>query len=192
MSDDVQTIENDGTTEEEKKTNRVYSQSEADQLVAKVLSKEREKYADYDTIKSEYQKTQDALREKELADKSELEKAQFTINELTTKLEGATGKLTEYQREKVRDGVLQDPKYSKMPAMYKRNVKFSDNLDEVRQSADEIYEHFKADFQDQASKTFGLPPDKKTDPAGEKVAGAENPEQIASQIRSRLNNLIRR
>jgi hypothetical protein len=104
-------VSDNGKATDDKQTNRTYTQSEADQLVAKILKSELGKYADYGDVKA--------------------------------KLE------SDYRQQKtviVRNDILSDKKYAVLPPVYRNNVRLSENVDEVKSSADEMLKQFNADI----------------------------------------------
>lgn len=141
---------------EEKQTNKTYTQSEADQLVAKILKQELGKYADYSDVKAEAETLKREKSERELAEKSEIEKAQLVAKDWQDKY----GKLeSEYKQQKlvnVKNEVLSDKKYAALPKVYRDSVRMSENADEIKSHADEMLKQFTADVAT-VKPTIGAP-----------------------------------
>ncbi len=84
MSEDKKTPNQGGTDNDNQ--DKTFTQAELDAIIGDRLSRERAKYADYETIKDKASK----YDEMEEANKSELQKAQEKTAELQTKLDSMT------------------------------------------------------------------------------------------------------
>lgn len=130
----------------DKNTNRVFTQSEVDQLVAKVVKNELAKFADYGDVKAKADALEAEKRERELSEKSEVEKAQVKLQEWEKKY-GALE--SEYKAQKtviVKNDVLADHKYAGLPKVYRDSIRLSENADEIKSHADEMLKQFQADM----------------------------------------------
>lgn len=140
----------------DKQTNKVFTQSEVDQLVAKVVKSELSKYADYSDVKTKAETLEREKQERELKDKSEIEKAQIAAKDWQEKY----GKLEqEYKTQKlinVKSDILADSKYAALPKVYRDSIHMSDNADEVKAHADEMLKTFNADIS-KVKTTVGAP-----------------------------------
>lgn len=90
MADEQKT---DDRTDDDKSGKVVFdSQEDFDAVIKRRLDKERDKYRDYDTVKSELEDLRQKQKEREDAELSELDK-------LKKQNEETTGKLTEYEQK---------------------------------------------------------------------------------------------
>lgn len=136
----------DAVSESEKKTNRMFTQSDFDAALAREAKRYEEKYKGYDDLKASVEKLAKEKAEREMADKSEIEKAQLRLAEQAKKIEMLAAENHNFMVERKRDTILSDAKFSALPRAYRNMVKASENDDEVRESADSILKEFEADF----------------------------------------------
>jgi hypothetical protein len=194
---DVETNSNENVADvegqsqpEEKETNKMFSQSEFDKHVAAAIRKEREKYKDYGNIKSEYEKMQKTLREKEMSEKSEYERLQIELDETKRQYAQEKSRAEEIMRHKKRSDVLSEGKYANLPRAYKAMVELSDDDDYVRESADKILEEYQKDIGVKMEKSFGIPPSVKELGRGLEINNADSPEKLSAALKGRLKSIL--
>jgi hypothetical protein len=175
---------------EGKPQGRVFSQAENDRLVGQAIVREREKYADYNDVKTQLDSLLAEKKEKEMANKSEVEKLQALLSETTTELTNVRGELTTYQKKTLRSDVLNGNKYIGLPRAYKNLVKLSDNMEEIQASADEVLAEYEKDTGRKVAATFGIPeqPDTELEIPKKEV---ENPAGLAASLRSQIMSKIK-
>ena len=184
MSDDSQTKETVETEQEDiaKQTNRTFTQSDVDKLMAKESIKIKDQYKDYDTMKGELDAMQKDKKERDLAEMTELDKAKLKTEELEGQLSQLTIKNVEYGKSVKRQRVLNDAKYNILPRVYKENVILSEDEAEIIKSADEILTEFKADTGDVVKETFGI----KEPKAKNNTVVITSPEDYSKHLKSTL------
>ena len=156
MSDEVKSKEEE-KPEENKQTNRTFTQSDVDKLVAEQIRKATEKFKYYESIKGTAEALKKEKEERELAEKSELERKEAEIAKLKKQTEEYNAKINSFILKEKRDGILSDAKYSELPSAYKRLVEPSEDEDALKQAADAALEQYKNDFKKITSKDFGVP-----------------------------------
>lgn len=184
--------ENKNTTQEteQKDQPRVFTQAEKDKEIAMIINREREKFKDYDTTKQELEALRTAQREKELAEKSEIEKLQTILSETTTELTNVKTEYTTLQKKHIRNDVLNGNKYLGLPRAYKNMVTLSDNPDEIIASADEVLAEFEKDTGKKVADTFGVPqPSDTTISTPQKEI--KEPADLANSLRSLIASKIK-
>jgi len=177
----VNSNNNDNNDGDQKHSTKMFTQSEFDQHIARERKKIEEKYKDYDTLKTQLEELMKEKKERELAKKSEVEKRDIQIQELTQKL---TKIETEYLTEKkknLRNEILSDPKFSVLPKAYKNLVKISDNLEEIKESAEEALKEYEKDF-GKKRESFGSPLLKQN------ANNNDGPKNMAEMIKQKLMN----
>lgn len=158
MSEDNQTPT--VPTEGEKKTNRVFDQSEHDKEIARVQKETEAKYADYATIKAKAEELEKFKAEQELAKLSEVEKANKKASELEARLIAVEEEKNRLAKTTLKLSVLSDPKYQILPEPYKKFID-GDTEEAVKENAEKSLTEFQ-EFLKKLGKTpdsSGLPPD---------------------------------
>jgi hypothetical protein len=184
MADEAVQLDNDAVVESttDKQTNRTFTQSDHDRLVMEALTAERKKYADYPDIKKTLETLQTEREQAELKEKTELERKDHELTKLASELEKITLTNKQYELKSKRDKVLSDPKFSKLPSVYKEAVQLTDDELVLQAEADKVLERWKADF-NMTGQTFGEPA-KATD---KKPANVEYAETFRDRLAKRLN-----
>jgi hypothetical protein len=191
MDENTNIENNEPEAREGKQSTRTFSQSEVDQMVAKAANGVKSQYADYDEIKTNYEAILQSNKEKELADKSELEKAQAINSDLIAENTNVKTELTKLKRQQLRNEVLNGAEFQSMPRAYKNMVSLSDDLEEVQKSAQDVLDEFRKDTGIETAKTFGVPLQKDT-VISEPAQKVDNPNDLANSLRSKLSSIIQR
>lgn len=143
-------------TEKAKQSNITYTQSEFDKKVKEQVSSISSKFADYDEVREQLESLRKEKEERELSEKSDLEK-QIAMNEkLQQQLDALSGEKTELEKAKIRSEVLADEKFRNLPHVYRNAVVADSDIDTVRESAEKILAQFQNDFQEKR-ESFGIP-----------------------------------
>jgi hypothetical protein len=137
--------------QESKSSNKSYSQSEFDSLMAKKESELKEKYADYDDLKSKYTEIEKWKKEKELAEMSEVEKQQKMVDDLKAQNEKFEKEKNEMALQILKNEVLSDKKYATLTRAYKQLVKGA-SKEELELSADQALKEYTDDLRLQGVK----------------------------------------
>jgi len=176
----------------EEKQPRMFTQAEKDRELAMLINKEREKYSDYDTIKSDYEKLMNERKEKEMAEKTEVERLQAQLDEVNSQLVNANGQISDFNKQRVKMTVLDDEKYRKLPRAYKNMVDSSDDMETVQQSAEKALEEFNKDMGGKIGATFGIPKTINTEIATEtnKPTVIKDASDIAATLRNKIQSAI--
>lgn len=136
--------------EEEKQTNRVFTQSELDSFLHREVSKMKTEYdtklKEFSGMKEEFETLKKTKLEKERAEMSELEKSKMEKADILAQMEKIQNDYLLLKKEQTVNEVLQKEEYSKLPLVYRKSIVRSDNLDEVMQSANDILELYNKDF----------------------------------------------
>lgn len=147
MSDEHVQEQQEQTVEDvEKKSNKTFTQSEFDSRVAQIENDYRNKYKDYDELKTSYETLTKNEQERKEAEMSEVEKLTVRLTEQTKLVDSLTKENYQFKLDSVANKVLEDSRYKELPRAYKNMVKRSENEEDVTKSADEILEEFKRDF----------------------------------------------
>ena len=169
---------------------KTFTQSENDRLVGLAIVKEREKFADYADTKQQLETLLNEKKERDLSEKTEVEKLQSINSELTTELTNVRGELTGFQKKQLRTDVLNGGKYLSLPRAYKSLVTLSDSTEEIQKSADEVLAEFEADTGKKVADTFGIP-EKPDSTISTPSVEAKSPEGLAASLRSKLMATIK-
>lgn len=145
-----------GTQTEEKQSTKTFTQSDNDKLVAEAIRREREKYQDYDQVKKELETLRKSQKERELSEMSELEKHKAMLEEIQSEKSKIDQELSFYRQKEAIGNVLSNEKYSKLPPIYRQAVKYSESVEEIMKSADEMLSQFEKDTGTIVKSTFGI------------------------------------
>jgi hypothetical protein len=177
---DVNSASNQEQVAEEKQSNKTFTQSELDSMMSREKKKLESQYADYNEMKTKLDELVKEKEDKELAEKSEVEKKQVEIEKLTQKVNELSSEYETQKRLNLRNDVLSDTKYSKLTRAYKNLVKLSDDKDEIIANADEILEEFEKDFSKKES--YGTPLEK-----GKSNGGINtHPNNLAEHLKAKI------
>lgn len=158
MAEEVKPTENQAT--EEKKTNRVFDQSEHDKEIARVQKETESKYADYATVKAKAEEYEKFKAESELAKLTEVEKANKKASELEARLIAVEEEKNRLAKTTLKLGVLSDPKYQVLPEPYKKLID-GDTEESIKENAEKSLTEFNEFLKKlgKQSDSSGLPPD---------------------------------
>lgn len=145
---------------EEKKTNRVFDQSEHDKEIARVQKETESKYSDYATIKAKADEYEKFKAESELAKLSEVEKANKKAEDLEARLIAVEEEKNRLAKTTLKLSVLSDPKYSVLPEPYKKLID-GDTEESVKENAEKSLTEFNEFLKKMGvpQSNSGLPPD---------------------------------
>lgn len=176
---------------EEKQTNRVFTQSEVDKMVAGALKKAKDEVGDYDELKVKLEELEREKKEKELAEMSEIEKYKVKMEELEKAQIEKEKQLFEFKKKSALNDLLSDPKYSKMPKAYKNLVSYSDDTETMIKSAEDAFAEYEQDFGTGVKESFGIPTNKTVDTvkaARTVIRGAgDHKAALKAQIMEKIN-----
>jgi len=175
---------------EDKQSTKTFTQSEVDQIAGRAVKSERQKYEDYEEIKSQYEALMQEKKEKELSEKSEVERLNALYSEVVTQNTDLTNELSTYKKKQLRQDVLNGAKYRGLPRAYQNLVELSDDKDSLIASADKVLEEYNNDTGKKVSETFGIPQQKDTTLVEPKKT-AENPADLATSLRSKILNTLK-
>ncbi len=180
--------QNTAISTDDKQTNRTFTQSELDSMIAKAVHGEREKYEGFDEMKTQLDTLTKEKKNKELENKTELEKIQILFNEQTAQLTTAQNEVLELNKAKIRNEVLNDPKYSLLPSVYKNAVDLSDDPEAVKESAEKILNQYSVDM---GAKGTNIPVPPVPNLDGKPKINLGTPAQQLSNITDRIKNRIK-
>jgi predicted RNase H-like HicB family nuclease len=170
------------TTEEGKESNRTFTQSDFDKMVAKKEKELSDRFKDYEDLKTKAETFEKLKAEQEQAKLSEIEKANLRAKELEDKLNNLISEKTVLEKKTLKFEVLSDPKYSALPNAYKKIIDGS-TVDELKASAEEALKEFEEVLKSVGGKNtnVGLPPTNttKTEP--------QKPISLSEAFMERLN-----
>jgi len=148
----------------DKQTNRTFTQSDVDKMVAETIKKERDKTGDVGAIKAELEELRKAKKESELAKMDEVERLKIQLQEQEKEKLETQKEAFALKKRVALNELLSDPKYSKMPKAYKNMVAFSEDSEEMVRSAESAFAEFENDFGGEMKSTFGIPSGPAVDP----------------------------
>lgn len=157
MSDEIKKEQNQDAEQvaagsEEKQTNRTFTQSEFDSMLAKQTAEMTEKIKGFSVLEKKYSELESKLQEKEESEMSELQKLQSKVEKLTETKTNLEKTLKEKDRGIITSSVLADPKYASLPTVYKRAIPLSDSKEEVIAEAERALEQYQKDFERASGK----------------------------------------
>ena len=157
--------------EEGKQTNRMFTQSELDKAIADSNKKLAGQYEDYPDIKKQLDEVQNRLKEKEMAEMTELEKQKKLVDELTNKSTELEQINKTLEIGALKANVLGDPEFSMLPRAYRDSIQ-GNSQDELYESARKVKEEYETDFK-RTSADAGSPHiGKETKPVGPVTTGS--------------------
>lgn len=148
---------------DDKQTNRVFTQSEVDKMVAGALKKAKEETGDYNELKVKLEELEKEKKEKELEEMTELEKYKVKIQEMETLQLEKEKQLFAFKKKSALNEILSDKKYSQMPKAYKNLVAYSDDPETMIKSAEDAFNEYEKDFGTGIKESFGIPTNKTAD-----------------------------
>ena len=182
--------ENTETTEQkETAAMQSFTQAENDRLVGQAIVRERAKYADYDEKTKQLESLLLAQKEKDLADKSEVEKLSTINSDMVTELTNAKSELDKYKKLQVKNDVLNGAEFAQLPRAYKNMVELSESQDDVMESAKAVLAEFEKDTGKKITASFGIPEQKDT-VLSEPAKKVENSVDLANSLRSKITSII--
>jgi len=180
MADDISTQEPE-IKEPEKQTNRVFTQSDVDKLVAEQVKKAVSDFADYGETKKQLQQMQEEKKKAELEKLDEVERLKAELEEASrykTELEAVRA---EHKKAQIKQSVLNDTKFAGLPRAYKQLIPLSEDENLVKEEAEKALEEFRRDTGATVKDTFGIKQIKTADDI--KVSA---PSDIANSLRAKL------
>lgn len=129
---------------DDKLSNKTFSQSEFDQMVARKEKEILARFKDYDEVKKTAEQLATEKKERELAEKTEVEKLQLKEKELTERLSIIESEKKKLEVLNVKNDVLSKSEYSVLPRAYKSMVE-GDTAESILASADNILKEYEQD-----------------------------------------------
>lgn len=168
------------TTTDEKQTNKLFTQSDFDKMVAKKEKELQERYKDYETLKAEKEELSKLKAEQEQAKLSETEKLNLRIKELESNLNNVLNEKTGLEKRTLKMEVLSDPKYFNLPPAYKKIID-GNTADELKASAEEALNEFNEVIKNTGKNiNVGIPP------AGTTKTEPPKPVSLSESFQARL------
>ena len=186
----TQNLEQEVEKRPEKESSKTFTQSEVDQMIARATQRTKQNFGDYDAIKQEHEALLAEKKERDLANKTEVEKLQAMNSELTTELTNVKGQISTYEKERLRMDVLNGNKYLNLPRAYKNLVVLSEDKEAIIASADEVLQEFENDTGKKVADTFGIAEPKDTTLA-QPSKKVETPEDLAASWRSTIMSKLK-
>lgn len=152
--------ENVNVGDEQKDSNRTFTQSDFDKMVAKKEKEIVERYKDYETLKQKADALEKVQMEQEQAKLSEVEKANKRAQDLETRLAQIEQEKNLLAKTTLKLSVLSDPKYGVLPEPYKKVIDGEDEAG-MKDSAEKALDDFTATLKKLGYKptASGLPPE---------------------------------
>lgn len=141
----------------EKDTNKTYDQSEFDKEVSRQVAEATDKFKGHNELQEKYDELEKWKKEKELESMTETEKSQKLVEELKKKNEDLGNQVKASDLSVLRSNILSDAKYLGLPRAYKSMVK-GESEEEIKSSADSIFDEYKKDFTSAGGKVTDIPP----------------------------------
>ena len=145
---------------EDKQSNKTFTQSDYDKMVAKKEKEISDKFKDYETLKSKAETLEKIQSEQEASKLSEIEKATKRANELEAKILQIEAEKNVLAKRTLKLGVLSDQKFIGLPEPYKAIVDGED-AESLKASAEKALEDFNEVLKKNGLKagTSGMPLD---------------------------------
>lgn len=143
--------------EEEKQTNRTFTQSEADKMIADAVKKATDKFSDYDGVKKKLTELESEKKKADEASMSEIEKVKKQNSELTERIGVLEGENLRYKKTALRADVLSDPRFVNLPGAYRKLID-GDDKDKITESADKVLAEWQEDLKKAGVKVETPPP----------------------------------
>lgn len=176
-------------TNEEKQTNRVYTQSEHDSAMADRDAKIRENEKSMGELKAQLEKLESEKKQKELDEMSELEKYKSMYEDVVSKNKDFESQMGELKKEQLVNEVLQREEFKVLPSVYRRSIIRSENLDEITESANQALEQYKTDFKVVSpSKDIGKPNVQQQEFNPDASNGSVSQTDGVQEIKNRIKN----
>jgi hypothetical protein len=166
----AQPEETGGSEEHKKESNKSFTQSEHDKALKKELAKEREKLrnevreeltkeiGDLTEIKSLQTELKTAREAKEKAEQdklSDVQKMEMAIQEAINQNQELAQQNEQFRIEQTKASVLNDPRYSVLPRVYREKIQGGTDPNIVAASAEELLAEYQKDMETVASKNIG-------------------------------------
>ena len=162
---------------EEKKSNKTFTQSEHDEAMAREQKRIADQYKDYADLKKKAEKLEKQQKERELAEKTEVEQLTIKNQELLdafTKVESEKKRL---ETLGLKSDLLSRAEFANLPRAYKSMVTGED-ADSITASANEILKEYELDAKKLNPGVNFHPP-----VAGQQTpVGNRSPQQIVKDI----------
>jgi hypothetical protein len=182
MSDESVTEVKETEESSEKKTNRVFTQSEVDQIAAKQVSKYKEQLSDYETIKAQNESLAEKIKAHEMEKLSKEEKLNAQLAETEQKLARLAAENSSYRQNSRKLEILNTEKYADLPMKVKNAISPSDEDENIIKEADEWLEVLSKNTSTTVSSSFGVPSIETKD-----TVIAENGSDMAKGLRAQLD-----
>ena len=162
---------------EDKQSNKTFTQSEHDEAIAREQKRIADQYKDYADIKKKAEKLEKQQKERELAEKTEVEQLTIKNQELLeafTKIESEKKRL---ETLGMKSDLLSKAEFANLPRAYKSMVTGED-ADSIIASANEILKEYESDTKKLAPGVNYHPPSSGQPPS----TGNRSPQQIVKDI----------
>jgi hypothetical protein len=145
--------------EENKQTNRTFTQSEYDKAIADHEKAVTEKFKDYETLKQKADAFEKEKADAEALKLSEVEKATKRAEDAEAKANTLEKEKTDLFKQTLKLTVLSDPKYHILPDPYKKLID-GDTIEAIKESAEKVGTEFAEYLKTLGVQTgnAGLPP----------------------------------
>lgn len=145
--------------EENKQTNRTFSQSDYDKALADKEKAVKEQFKDYETLKQKADAYEKEKADAEALKLSELEKANKKAEEAEARALSLEKEKSDLVKQTLKLTVLSDPKYSMLPEPYKKLID-GDDIETIKKNADKVGAEFAEYLKTLGVQTgnSGLPP----------------------------------
>lgn len=145
----------DEVVEEEKKSNKTFTQSEFDSKIGEIEHKYKLQLTEQAETKKKLEQLEKANRDRELSEMSEIEKSKKLIEEIQEKNKALEIEKSELLVKNLRNEVLSEKDFSILPTAYRGQV-IGNTTEEIVASAKAQIEQYNKDFKD-AKKSAGIP-----------------------------------
>ena len=170
----------------EKQSNRVFTQSEVDKLIATTVKRKLDEIGDVQSMKEQLELLSKEKKYRELSEMSEIEKYKDKMAELEKITLEKENALNQYKQKSTLAELFSDAKYNKLPKAYKNLVAYSDDSEELIKSAEVALAEYNADIGGGIKETFGIP----TTPTGNPVKSARQVIKGAGDMQQALRAQI--
>ena len=184
--DKEQSADNEKVVEEEKQSNKTYTQSDFDKEVARQLAEHSLKYKDYDLTKKELEELKTWKQEKENAELSEAEKMQKMVEEQKSQLESLQTQNKELSLSVLKGNILSGSEFMGLPKAYKMMVQ-GESEEEIKVNATKALEEWQSDLS-KLGKSVDTPSPKLNKEGGKAETTFKNPaEAISEGLKNRFS-----
>jgi len=176
--------------EEEKETNKTFTQSEFDTRIAEIEKKHKEQLGSVSEIQTQLETLAKEKKERELKEMSDIEQKETIIKDLMEQKELLEIKEAELSKKVAVNDVLNSPEFANLPRAYKSMVT-GENQDDILANAKTVLDEFNEDISKLGKKVEGsaLPPGVRKEQSPDNLLPKSLKEELDEKMKQRYEKL---